>query len=185
MLIYNDDYKDQASKQQTSTRKVKNSGSRRCGKDTKIEGRMSSRKPFKTISTQKQSHKRSQSLNKSTIEQRYRSVPQSGYQYECENVRKSYTKKKINWLFNNRTPQIHMSKSKYNDPKIDFNLKNAKKNLKNWFKENYSTNANQKNFASLTGREKGNALLRKVYLRMDNENSTNVSFRNTVISSFS
>lgn len=74
-----------------------------------------------------------------------------------------------------------MSKSKYNDPKWEFNLKNAKKNLKNWFKDNLFTNAYQKNFASLTGREKGNALLRKVYLRMDNENIANVSFRNAVI----
>ena len=181
LLVYNDDYKDHLPKNQFKFKKNK-SGGRRSGKDTKIEGRMSSRKPFKTISTYKQSHKRSQSLNKSTIEQRYRSVPQSGHQYENENARKSYTKKKLNWLFNNRTPQIHMSKSKYADAKLDFNIKNAKKNLKHWFKDqyNYST-AYQKNFESLTGREKGNALLRKVYLRMDHENPANVSFRNTVI----
>ena len=144
---------------------------------------MSSRKPFKTISTHKQSHKRSQSLNKSTIEQRYRSVPQSGHHYECDNKRKSYTKKKLNWLFNNRTPQIHMSKGKYTEAKLDFNIKNAKKNLQNWFKDQYNhCTAYQKNFASLTGREKGNALLRKVYLRMEHENPANVSFRNMVIS---
>lgn len=98
LIVYNEDYKDNASrKRQTITANNKRaSGSRRAGKESKNEGRMSSRRPVKFPAGRKNSHKRSHSLNKSTIEQRYKSVPQNGYNYENEQVKKSYAKKKLN-----------------------------------------------------------------------------------------
>jgi hypothetical protein len=130
----------------------------------------------------RQSHKRSQSLNKSSIEQRYRSVPQNNH-YQNEKYKKVYSKKKLNCFFNNKTPQVHLSKSKNETNQLDVSLKNAKKNLHNYFKDNNTNNTShdyaKQNFASLTGREKGNTLLRKVYLRMENDYPTSKqSFRN-------
>jgi hypothetical protein len=97
LIVYNEDYRDQVpKKRQTMAGKARASASRRSGKESKHEGRLSSRRPLKPYTGHKPSHKRSQSLNKSTIEQRYRSVPQSGYQYEVENNKRNYTKKKLN-----------------------------------------------------------------------------------------
>ena len=181
LLVYNDEYKDNAPKQkrQTIGNKARNGGSKRAGKDHRYEGRFSSRKTLKVPNIQKQSHKRSQSLNKSAIEQRYKSVPQN-YKYENERSKKYNTKKKLNCFFNNKTPQVHVSKTKAENQKLDLSLKNAKKNLQNYFKDNNASHDYvKKKFESLTGREKGNTLLRKVYLRMENEypNNNKISSR--------
>ena len=175
LLVYNDDYKDNAPKQkrQTMANKARNGGSKRAAKDHRYEGRFSSRKTLKVPNIHKQSHKRSQSLNKSTIEQRYKSVPQN-HNYDNEKSKKYHTKKKLNWFFNNKTPQVHVSKTKVDNHKLDLSLKNAKKNLQNYFKDNNASHDYaKKKFESLTGREKGNTLLRKVYLRMENEYPNN------------
>ena len=67
-----------------------------------------------------------------------------------------------------------MSKTKVDNHKLDLSLKNAKKNLQNYFKDNNASHDYaKKKFESLTGREKGNTLLRKVYLRMENEYPNN------------
>lgn len=181
LIVYNEDYRDQVpKKRQTMAGKARASASRRSGKDSKHEGRLSSRRPLKPYTGHKPSHKRSQSLNKSTIEQRYRSVPQSGYHYEADQSKRNYTKKKLNWFFNNRTPQVHVSKGRGNDGKLDLSLKNAKKNLQNYFREN-NVHEYKKKFTSLTGREKGNALLRKVNIRNEHAPHTTISFCNMVI----
>lgn len=181
LIVYNEDYKDQMPrKRNTINSKTRISASRRSGKESKNEGRMSSRKPLKTLNATKQSHKRSQSLNKSTIEQRYRSVPQNGYNYEGDQPKKPYIKKKLNGLLNNRTPQVNYVKNK-GDNQLDLSLRNAKKNLQNYFRENGNPNDfNSKKFTSLTGREKGNTLLRKVFVRKEPENPANISFQNMV-----
>ena len=174
LIVYNDDYKDNMPSKKRGT------SSRRSGKSSKHEGRVSSRKPMKKQNS-KNSHKRSQSLNKSSVDQRYRSVPQNGYNYEID-PRKSYTKAKLNSIFNNRTPQVHLAKqNKGANGRLDLSLRHAKKNLQNYFREGTRPdNYNKKNFTSLTGREKGNALLRKVYLRKEAEAQNNVSFRQSV-----
>jgi hypothetical protein len=182
LIVYNEDYKDNASRKRhtvTSSNK-RASGSRRAGKESKNEGRMSSRRPMKSHVGHKNSHKRSHSLNKSTIDQRYKSVPQNGYNYDHEQTKKSHAKKKLNWFFNNRTPQVHLSKTKAVDACLDLSMRNAKKSLQNYFREG-NHEYNKKKFASLTGREKGNALLRKVYLRKEQDYPTNISFHGMVI----
>lgn len=171
LIIYNDDYKDNAPKpkRQTMAGKARVSGSRRSGKDNRYEGRMSSRKTLKVPNINRSSHKRSQSINKSTVETRYRSVPQNGHHNEYEKSKRAHVKKKLNTIFNNKTPQVHLSKSKNEQAKLDLSLKHAKKNLQNYFIESNSNEYNRQKYESLTGREKGNTLLRKVYLRMENE----------------
>jgi len=180
LLVYNDDYKDSIpnnKKKHSNGNKARTGCSRRSGKDSRYEGRFSSRKPMKVPNIYKQSHKRSQSLNKSTIEQRYRSQPQGGHQYEHEHSKKAYAKKKLNWFFNNRTPQVNVAKGKGNDNKLDLSLKNAKKNLQNYFKDNANLDEiTKKKFASLTGREKGNPLLRNMYLKKRNHKNALIRF---------
>lgn len=159
--------------------KTRISASRKSGKNSKIEGRSSSRKHIKPHTGHKLSHKRSQSLNKSNADQRYKSVPKNGYNYELDN-RKSYTKAKLNTIFNNKTPHVHLSKGKVKDWRLDLSLRNAKKNLQNYLRESQNlADHDKKNFTSLTGRKKGNAL-RKWYMRKDQEGPSNVSFRNMV-----
>lgn len=80
------------------------------------------------------SHKRSQSLNKSNTDQRYKSVPQNGYHYD-EGFRKHYAKTKFNTIINNRTPQVYHQKGKNHDTKLELSLRNAKKNLNSYFRE--------------------------------------------------
>ena len=169
LLIYNDEYKDQAPKQKRSTIQYKSrtGGSRRTNKDHKREGRFSSRKTLKVPNVHRQSHKRSQSLNKSNIEHRYRSVPHNpNYEHERQPKKSSQPRNsKTRTFINTKTPQVHLSsKSKNEVNQLDFSLKHAKKNLDNYFRDGAKNK-----FTSLTGREKGNTLLRKVYLRMDNE----------------
>lgn len=78
LIVYDNDYKDQAPrKRQTVGSKARVSRSRRRGKESKHKGRISTRRAVKAQTGLKTSHKRSHSLNKSTIETRYRSVPQS------------------------------------------------------------------------------------------------------------
>jgi len=98
LIMYNDDYKDHHSKkrQTINANKPKFSAGKKSDKDSLYEGRFSSRKPIKSHNGHKQSHKRSHSMNKSGMEQRYRSVPQSGHAYEHDNSKKHYNKKKLN-----------------------------------------------------------------------------------------
>lgn len=160
MILYNDDYKDYLPKKRTTiSSKSKVSRSRRSGKALKHEGRISSRKPQKSHHASKGTHKRSQSLNKSNTDQRYKSVPQNGYHHEHENkTKKNFIKAKFNTIVNNRTPQIHHMKGKYKDVKLELSLRNAKRNLYNYFRESKQfENYNKNNFSSLTGREKSKA----------------------------
>ncbi|CAI2368223.1 unnamed protein product [Moneuplotes crassus] len=154
-LLYNEDYKDYIPKKRnTTSSKRGNSGSRRSKKNLKHDGKVSNRKTNLLCHGYKGSHKRSQSLNKSNTDSRYKSVPHSSYQNDNEKFRKIFAKTKFNTIVNNRTPQISRGKNKHNDPKLELSLRNAKKNLHNYFRES-------NNFASLTGREKGKALAKK------------------------
>jgi hypothetical protein len=160
--VYNDDYKDQyPKKRNTMATKARISASSKAARNSKHEGRTSSRKAIKSHTGHKLSHKRSQSLNKSNNgDQRYRSVPQNGYNNDIDN-RKSYTKSKHDQMeiFNNRTPQVHLSKGKVKDGRLDLSLRNAKKNLQNYLIESKNpAEINKKNFVSMTGRKKGNPL---------------------------
>jgi hypothetical protein len=95
LIVYNDDYKDQyPKKRNTMATKARISASSKAAKNSKHDGRTSSRKAIKSHTGHKLSHKRSQSLHRSNNgDQRYRSVPQNGYNNEIDN-RKSYTKSK-------------------------------------------------------------------------------------------
>ena len=127
-LIYNDDYKDQHSKKrQTFVGNLRVESIKKGGKSIKNEERVGFKKPFKTLNSSKQSHKRSQSLNKSINDQRYRSVPQTVQQIEGSSVSKNYAKQRLNCYLNNQNTQMSHYKEKYDDWGLDISIKNSRK----------------------------------------------------------
>lgn len=160
MIMYNDDYKDQLPKKRNNISN-KSRGNRRSRRVLKNEGKVSNRRPQKSNNALKGSHKRSQSFNKSNTD-RYQSVQHNGYHQVNEDkqkTKKNFTKTKFNTIVNNRTPQIYHKKGKFKETKLDLSLRNAKRNLHNYFRESKQfENYNQNYLISLTGREKGKVL---------------------------